>query len=166
MRRLPDLRRLRHRLRPGRLRRDVRGASVVEFALFAPILAMMVMGISDFAMGYSAKLKAEGAIYRALEKVQVGTVQTDYQYLKAEVATAAGVPQSAVTVDNWLECTNASGTRTRQTNFTDICAAGQTPSRYVTVSVSTSYTPRFSYGPLVTTNGTVPISAASTLRIQ
>jgi Flp pilus assembly protein TadG len=145
----------------SRLRRDTRGASVIEFALFAPILAMMAMGISDFAMGYSAKLKVEGAVYRTLEKISVGSVQSDYQYLKAEAATAAGVPQSAVTVDNWLECN-----RVRQTDFTGVCADGQDTARYVSVAISTSYTPRFNYGPLVTTNGTVPISASSSLRIQ
>ena len=146
-----------------RLRADAKGASVVEFALFAPILSMMVMGISDFAMGYSAKLRVEGAIYRTLEKVAVGTVQTDYQYLKAEAATAAGVAQSAVTVDNWLECN-----RVRADSFAGQCAAGQDTARYVSVSITTSYTPRFGYGPLRNRNssGVVPITSASSLRIQ
>jgi Flp pilus assembly protein TadG len=146
-----------------RLRGDDKGASVIEFALFAPVLGVMLMGVTDLAMGYSTKLRVEGAIYRALEKVAVGSFQSDYAtYLQAEAATAAGVPTSAVAVDSWLECD-----RIRQASFAGACAAGQATSRYVKVTITTSYTPRFSYGPLVrTSNGTVPIEANASLRIQ
>lgn len=147
------------------LSRDSRGASVIEFGLFAPILAVMVMGISDVAMGYSAKLQVEQAVYRALEKVAVGTVQSDYQYLRNEAAAAdgsGGIQASNVTVENWLECN-----RVRQTTFTALCPTGQDTARYVSVSVSWSYTPQFSYGPLVgNSSGVVPISASASLRIQ
>ena len=151
-----------------RLRRDDTGASVIEFALFAPILGVMLMGVTDLAMGYSTKLRIEGAIFRSLEKVAVGTasgpqvVQSDYSYLQAEAATAAGVPTSEVAVDQWLECNRA-----RQTDFTGTCPDGQDTARYVKVTINTTYTPRFSYGPLVrNTNGVVPIEANASLRVQ
>ena len=146
-----------------RLRGDDRGASVIEFALFAPILGVMLMGVTDLAMGYSTKLRVEAAIFRALEKVQVGSYQADYQtFIQQEAATGAGVPTSAVTVESWLECNRA-----RQADFAGSCAAGQDTARYVKVTITTSYTPRFSYGPLVrSTNGTVPIEANASLRIQ
>jgi len=149
-----------------RLRADQHGASVIEFALFAPVLGVMVMGVSDLAMGYSTKLKMEAAIYRALEKVSVGIsstgVSTSYAYLQTEAATAAGVPTSQVAVDQWLECNRA-----RQTDFSGSCAAGQDTARYVKVTINTTYRPRFSYGPLVpTSNGTVPIEANASLRVQ
>ena len=146
-----------------RLRGDDQGASVIEFALFAPILGVMLMGVTDLAMGYSTKLRVEGAIFRALEKVQVGSFQSDYTtFIQSEAATAAGVPTSAVVVESWLECD-----RTRQADFAGSCAAGQDTARYVKVTITTSYTPRFSYGPLVrSTNGTVPIEANASLRIQ
>lgn len=146
------------------LPRDTSGASVIEFALFAPVLAMMVMGISDISMGYSRKLTLEAAAYRSLEKVAVGSVQTDYSALRTEAATAAGVNVSDVTVDNWLECN-----RTRQSDFGGACGAGEEISRYVSVTISSGYTPRFSYGPLsrrYSVNGVVPIAASSSLRIQ
>jgi Flp pilus assembly protein TadG len=151
-----------------RLRRDEKGASVIEFALFAPVLGLMVMGVSDLAMGYSTKLKIEGAIYRSLERVAVGStagpqvVQNDYSFLQTEAATAAGVPTSQVSVDQWLECN-----RVRQTDFAGACPDGQDTARYVKVTINTSYTPRFSYGPLVrNTNGVVPIEANASLRVQ
>ena len=153
------------RLRP--IGGDQRGASLIEFALFAPILAFMVMGVSDIAMGYSQRLTLESAAYRALEKVAVGSVRSDYSYLRAEAATAAGVPESNVTVDSWLECD-----RVRQADFNGICPDGQMVSRYVQITVNKSYRPRFDYGPLGlgfagrSTDGSIALSASAAMRVQ
>jgi len=145
------------------LRRDTRAASVVEFALFAPVLGMMLMGISDFAMGYAKKLRIEQAIYRTLEKIAVGTVQSNYQTFKAEAASAAGVSQSEVTIRNWLECNEVESPN----GFSGSCSTGQRTARYVSITIATSYTPEFAYGPWVTdSNGRVPISSSSSLRVQ
>jgi len=153
------------RLRLTRLARDARGASMIELGLFAPVLAVMVMGIGDVAMGYSRKLTLEQAAYRVLERVAVGSVQTDYTYLKAEAAAAAGVPESNVTVDNWLECDGV-----RQAQFDGICPDGQMISRYVQIAIAGSYRPVFSAGPLARryngADGNVPISVSTALRIQ
>jgi hypothetical protein len=146
------------------LGRDEGGASLIEFALFTPILATMALGISDVAMGYSEKLTLEAAAYRALEKVAVGSVQTDYSALRAEVATAAEVPASAVTVDNWLECDSV-----RNEEFDGACAEGEQIARYVQVNVDWHYVPQFNYGPLargIAQDGVVPIHVSTSLRIQ
>ena len=150
-----------------RLRGDERGASIIEFALFAPILGFMVMGISDLAMGYSAKLELEGAAYRALEKVAVGSVQSNYSSLRQEAATAAGVPLANVTVSNWLECN-----RVRQSDFNGTCPDGQMVSRYVQVAITSSYQPSFDYGPIGrsfgerSADGSFPLSATAAMRVQ
>lgn len=147
------------------LRRDERGASAIEFALFAPILAMLVMGITDISMGYSRKLTLEAAAYRTLERVEVGTVQTDYSSLRPEAASAAGVPVENVTVDTWLECDN-----TRQADFNGNCNSGQMIARYVQINIRATFTPSFDYGPLAgrfrSSNGNVPLTASASLRIQ
>lgn len=147
------------------LRRDEQGSSLIEFALVLPLLAMMVMGISDVALGYSSKLTMEAAAYRALEKVAVRTDMSDFSALRAEAATAAGVDQSAVTVDLWLECD-----RVRQTDVNAACAAGADSARYVEVRIDTTYEPQFNYGPLAESfardDGLVPISASAALRFQ
>jgi len=152
-------------LRLKRLRRDERGASMLEFALFAPILAVMVMGISDVSMGYSRKLTLEQAAFRSLERVAVGSVQSDYSHLRAEAAAAAEVPLANVTIDNWLECDGV-----RQSEFGGVCPESQMVSRYVRISITGTYRPSFNYGPLARgfggVDGTVPISASTSLRIQ
>lgn len=150
-----------------RLRRlggDERGASIIEFALFAPILAVMVMGVSDVAMSYATKLRFEQAAYTALEKVAVGSVQTDYSFLREDAATAADVSEEEVTVDAWLECEGE-----RATSFTDSCEEGDTITRYVQVTIDSGYTPTFAYGPLTAAtrdDGTIPVTASAAVRIQ
>ena len=147
-----------------RLGRDERGASIIEFALFAPILGLMVMGIADTAMSYATKLRFEQAAYTALEKVAVGSVQTDYSFLREDAATAAGVPVEDVEVDAWLECDGA-----RQTSFTGACDNGQIITRYVRITIDSGYEPSFAYGPLAAaarSDGTIPVTASAAVRIQ
>lgn len=146
------------------LARDARGVSVVEFAFVAPIFAVFIIGTIDLARGFSAKLTLEEAAYRALEKVSVGTVQTDYTFVKTEAATAAGVPLANVTVDNWVECDGS-----RQALFTDTCTDTQQTARYVKVTVTNSYRPSFPYGKRLLgadASGNVAMSASESVRVQ
>ena len=143
------------------LSRDERGTSVIELGLFAPILAVMVMGITDLSMGYARKLAVEQAAFRALEQVQVGSEQTSYAFVQAEAATAAGVPAGQVAVDHWRECD-----RVRQPTVAGACTSGQETSVYVSVTINTTYTPSFSFSALPTVNGVVPITASASVRVR
>jgi Flp pilus assembly protein TadG len=148
------------------LAQDSRGASLVELALLAPILALMLMGISDIAMGFSAKMTLQQAAARALERAAVGSVRSDYQHLGDDAAAAAGVPRSAVTVTNWLECDQV-----RQESFDGTCGSEQMVSRYVQIEIAWGYEPTFRYGPIARAVGAgddnrIPIDAHAALRIQ
>jgi Flp pilus assembly protein TadG len=153
--------RLRH------LIRDEKGVSVVELALFAPIMAIFAIGMIDLSMIFARQIVLEQAVHRAIEKAAVGTIQTDYNYLKADVAAAAGVPEANVTVTAWLECD-----RSRQPAFDGQCTDTQMVSRYVEVAVASRYRPTFSAGILGTklfqtgSDGMVPLSAKTSLRVQ
>lgn len=149
-----------------RLSRDRRGVSAVEFALFAPILGLLVMGMSDLARGLARKFEIEQASYRALELVTVGTIQSDYAYVKPEAAAAAGVPEANVQVDAWLECDG-----TLKEPFSETCSTGQQTARFVKVSIWDDFQPSFAYGPIGTAfggneNGFIRVRARSTLRVQ
>jgi Flp pilus assembly protein TadG len=149
------------------LRTDDRGVSVIEFAMFAPVIATMIIGITDVARAYSCKLMLESAVQRTLEKASVSPVQDDYSYLSTEAATAAGVSASSVSVTSWLECDGV-----RQTSFNGECAATQMITRYVQVQVTSAYQPLFSWGlfgrALFATNssGQVPMTVRSAVRVQ
>jgi Flp pilus assembly protein TadG len=54
------------------LREDVRGSTIVELALVAPIFATFVVGMTDLSRGYSLKLQLEQAAQRSIERAMQG----------------------------------------------------------------------------------------------
>lgn len=113
------------------------GVAAVEFALLAPVLALLMIGMVNLSMGFNRKLELEQAANRSIEKVMQTTMtDTVLGALKAEAAAAAKVPVANVTVDNYLECNNV-----RQTDYDTVCPAGQRYSRYLTVKVTDEFKP-------------------------
>lgn len=145
--------------------RDRRGTGAIEFALVAPMLAVFALGISDLSLGLARKYKLEQASYRALELVTVGTIVSDYSYVRAEAASAAGVPAGHVTVLTWLEC---DGT---ERDFSTTCATDQQTARFLQVTITDDYKTIFPYGPVAESlasarEGKIPLTARSTIRLQ
>lgn len=147
-----------------RLARDDRGASIIELALVAPVLASLLIGVVDLSRAYSYKLKLEQSAQRAIEKVQqYQTTTSTYGTLQTEAAAAAGVPTSNVTIDYWLECDGV-----RATNYNSVCSGGQTYARWVTVAVQGTFTPMFrsKYYPRANPDGTFTIQGKTGMRTQ
>lgn len=121
------------------LKRDRRGAAALELAIVAPVFATMLIGMVDIGRGYSMKLQLEQAAQRAIEKVMNGQAdKSTAAALKTEAATTAGVAESNVVVDFWLECDGA-----RQSTYETTCAPGVMYRRYLTVQISKTFTPMF-----------------------
>jgi Flp pilus assembly pilin Flp len=59
-----------------RLRRDVRGATLMEFGLISPVLFLLIMGVGD--LGYQSYLRAvaQGVLDRAARAASVGTLNS------------------------------------------------------------------------------------------
>ena len=55
------------------LRADARGAAIIELALVAPILGLMVVGIVDMSNAFSKKLTLEQGAQRAIERIMQTT---------------------------------------------------------------------------------------------
>lgn len=150
-----------------RIASSERGAAIVELALAAPFFAALFIGMNDMSRAYSEKLKLEQAAQRAIEKIeQQHTVLTDYSSYSTEAsnaATAAGYSGSTVSLDYWLECNGV-----RQSTTTTPCSSGQTYARYVTVTVSNTYTPTFAsrHWPGADANGNIPVSGYAGIRVQ
>ena len=151
-------------MRLRQLLRDRRGNSVIELALFAPVIATFVVGMSDLARGLTRKFQIEQASYRALELITVGALQTDYSaFVRSAAAAAAGEPIANVTVTNWLECDGV-----KKANFSDVCTSSQQTARYVKVQIVSDFRPTFSYMADVMggADGRVRLTSRSTLRVQ
>ena len=143
---------------------DERGTSLIEMAMVAPVFASLLIGMVDISRAYSAKLQLEQAAQRSIEKVQqYRTTTSTYATLQAEAMAAAGVASSAVTVTPWLECNG-----TRQADYNSVCAGGEHPSRYITVSIQKIYTPMFAsrYFPRANANGTYTLTGTAGMRTQ
>jgi Flp pilus assembly protein TadG len=141
---------------------DERGATIIEFAAVAPVLAIFVVGISDVSRGYSERLTLQQAANRTLELAHLGSTTQNYNFLIPEAAAAAGVPESSVELESWLEC---EGTRKL---YTDVCADGEQIARYIKLSISKSFKPLFSSAGYsnVAADGSVPMKADASLRVQ
>ena len=164
------------------LRRDDRGAALIELALIAPIFATMVIGVVDMSNAYSRKLALEQGAQRAIEKIMQTTQgETVDDTLKKEAVcqvdgtnsdgTCKSSPITAanVTVHYRLECTNPDGTVDVKLDAAaaDDCAANQTQAQYVSVTVTDQYQPMF---PITFTgldpDGTYHLSGTAGMRTQ
>ncbi len=144
---------------------DRRGFSAVEFAFLAPVLLLFVIGIGDLGRGLSERHALQQAANRTLELAHLGTRQADYSYLIPEAATAAGVPETDVTLRQWLEC---NGDSTSPLAFGASCPSGQQISRYITLTIRSRFIPMFSNMGYLTVlpDGSVPLTAEASLRVQ
>jgi Flp pilus assembly pilin Flp len=136
--------------------KDQSGTSVIEVALVAPVLAVMLIGIADLSRGYSERYTLEVAAHRTLERAGVGSTQTDYSFLAVEAAKAAGVSADKVTLANWLECNG-----TRMADFDAVCAPTQEISRYVSIQIRNTFQPSF-----FMTGGPIQIVGDAAVRVQ
>jgi len=142
--------------------RDERGAVLIELALVAPILITMVIGVVDISNAYNQKLALEQGAQRAIEKMQqTSQDKTVDQSVKDEVVcqvngteTGQGgvetckaglITTNDVTVTDRLECIDPDGTIHAFTGAGALvdCGDNQTETRYVSVAVTSLYTPMF-----------------------
>jgi Flp pilus assembly protein TadG len=144
--------------------RSERGTAITELALAAPILAVLVMGVTDASMAFSRKLELEQGAQRAIEKqMQTTGDDTPEGTIKSEAAAQANVPADNVTV-GYIRLCNGN----RQTLHTTACTATQVTSLYLTVTVFDDFRPTFplfDLGPKQA-DGTYRIVAKAGIRYQ
>ena len=152
------------------LGRDVAGSMVIEMALLAPILATMLIVMSDLSIAFSERLKLEQAAQTAIEKVMQGQASTTTDSaaaLKAEAATLANVPADQVEVTFYLECVNPTTNVATATAWTAVCVSPQVSRRYMEVVIDKYYTPVFNQTYAGTNaNGQYELRGRTSVRVQ
>jgi Flp pilus assembly protein TadG len=154
--------------------RDNAGAAIIELALAAPILATMVVGVSDISIAYGKKLELEQAAQRAMEKVMQTTGEdTPEDTIKKEAVcqyngsvpdTTTGIcpgtiSAANVTVAYSLKCNGTA------TDYSLDCDSGQTELRYITATVTDTYTPMFNMHFGTQSDGTYHLSTQAGVRV-
>ncbi len=144
-----------------RLRRDCRGVSAVEFALVAPMLATLLVGVGDYGYGFTCLIQLRNAVEAGASYCMHNGAGACTQSAVAGVVAAAtplAVPAGNVTLTLNYGCTTGSGI-TYQSADTPTCSGGVTPGEYAEVSASYDY---------VTTLGgvTIPLTSQTEVRLQ
>ncbi|MEQ7872378.1 TadE/TadG family type IV pilus assembly protein [Sphingomonas sp. ASV193] len=169
------------------LRRDARGAAVLELALIAPVVAITVAGIVDISSAYSRKLALEQGVQRAIEKIMQTTEDTTVEGTLASEAVCqvngtnadgtcktSPITTANITITYRMECTNSgtgavtSNTTTDADTYNDWegCSAGYVTSRYISVTATDQYTPMFPihFSNYNSSDGTYHLSATAGMR--
>ena len=120
------------------LRRDTRGAAIIETAFTAPILAIMALGAYDVSMAVSRQTELQNAASEAVEIAIASPPDTSAKQdtLKSIVMTTTGLPTDKVVLTMKYRC-GVSTTLT--TNAT--CDTGVKMSTYVELAITDTYTP-------------------------
>ena len=155
-----------------RLHGDEGGAAIIELAMAAPVLTVLIMGATDVGMAFSRKLALEQGAQRAVEKVmQTTQLQTVQGTIANEVAVQADVDASQVSVTFPKYCNDRklpdSG-RDDDGFALGECATNETPAWYIQVAVTEDYEPLFSSVSLGTklANGKYRIVAEAGMRTK
>lgn len=144
-----------------KLRIAQEGTSVIELALAAPFLALLLTGMIDLSLGLSEQFTLKQAVNRGLELVQARPPRAhseasavDFSYVAEEAAAAAQVPVEQVKVDLWLQCGGA-----RQSDYEASCSQGQDAARYLRIRIDKTFQGNVFIGAF-------PLSATGAIRIQ
>lgn len=156
--------------------RDERGTATIELALFAPILAMMTIGVVDIANAYGRKLAIEQAAQRAIEKVMQTTgIKSVADTIVDEVADQADIAEadkaSKITVNYSLECDDQDPQTSSDADTFDtyVCAEGTVrEARYIEVAINDVYEPMFPmhFSAYDSDKGGYPVTAKAGMRTK
>ncbi len=101
-----------------RLRRDERGSSIIEFAIVAPVLLMVIMGLLDFSYRLYAKAVFEGVVQKAARDATL----EDSATVASSTLIDTKVKEAFKDVNGSLTDSNFSFSRR---NFQDFTTAGK-----------------------------------------
>jgi Flp pilus assembly protein TadG len=155
------------------LLRDKVGTATVELALAAPILATMVIGVTDISIAYGKKLELEQAAQRAMEKVMQTTGEdTPENTIKKEAVCQYNgtLPDASGVCAGTISAANVAVTYSLKCNgvvkdYSLDCVAGETEVRYITATVTDNYTPMFNMHFGTHSDGTYHLSVTAGVRV-
>lgn len=122
----------------ARLRRDRRGATIIEFAIVAPVMMLLMMGLGDLLYQVYAQSVLNGAVQKAARDsgieggaANISTIDGTVQTIARQIAPAATFVPTRKSYDSFAEVapepftdTNGNGVRNAGECFTDMNSNG------------------------------------------
>ena len=122
----------------ARLRRDRRGATIIEFAIVAPVMMLLMMGLGDLLYQVYAQSVLNGAVQKAARDsgieggaANISTIDGTVQTIARQIAPAATFVPMRKSYDSFAEVapepftdTNGNGVRNAGECFTDMNGNG------------------------------------------
>lgn len=140
------------------LRKDLSGASAVEFALILPIVVVLVTAALDFGGLIYTRLQVGSATHAG------ASFAAAQGFNQTAISTAmAGGASIAVTAATPVQICGCPGATTGITEITcgSTCTSGEVAGRYVRLDASANYTLLYSWPGL-----TNPVTLTSTARVR
>ena len=140
------------------------GASIIEFAIVASVLATLALGASDFGIGFWQKMEVGNAALAGAEYAVANGWASPPTAIETAVTSATGLASivATPTPTETCGCPNAStGITTATCGST--CASGDAAGTYVTANAQASYTTLFPW-PVI--SNPVVLTSSVTVRIK
>lgn len=142
--------------------RDTLGGAAIEFAIIGPVIVILLIGVTDFGLGFYTRMQAQTAAQRGAMFATVnGYVPAS---ISSTITSSRGSIVATPAPTSFCACPTSSGltTATCGTN----CTIGTTTAAagtYVSASAQTTYTTIFRYPGLTSP---MTFSATQIVRIQ
>jgi Flp pilus assembly protein TadG len=127
------------------------GAAAVEMALLSPVLALLLVGIANYAPELDQAHRMRDAVQSGATYVMTGGADPTAIQTVATSAWSGYTGGDTVTVSQWCSCAGIAG------SCSALCADSSVPQAYTTIQASMTYA-----GPL----GNQPLSASQTVRTR
>lgn len=139
----------------------VRGASAIEFAIIAPVIILMAIGVIDLGMGFYRKMQVESAAQAGAQYAMVHGSDTSSITTAVVSATSFSGVTATPTPSQFCGCASSIGIISAACNTP--CSSGSTPGIYVTVFAQGTYATLLPYPGIPSDFN---LTAQSTVRIQ
>jgi Flp pilus assembly protein TadG len=141
----------------------ITGISAVEFAMIAPVIALMMVATIDLGIGFYRRMQVQNAAQAGVGFAMVhGFASNSIANAIVTTTNFSGVAATPAPAQ-FCACPSSTGLTPSTCDVTAKCPGGSAPGTYVTAAAEGTYTPLFQY-PMLSRD--LKFTAQSTVRIR
>ncbi len=140
--------------------RNTRGGAGMEFAIIGPAIVVLLIGVTDFGLGFYRRMQAQTAAQRGAMYATINNY--DSAGISSTITSSRGSIVATPAPSTFWACPTSSGLTT-STQGATCTGTTVTAGQYVSASAQTTYTTIFRYPGLTSP---MTFSATQVVRIQ